>query len=295
MSARNNTAVDDSVLANPTSHIDLTPETFARFASFITGELGIKIPPSKISLIQNRLQRRIRELQFDSLEQYAEYFFAAGNSAEHEHFTNAITTNKTDFFREPEHFSYLCEVILPAISRQILPRGERFKAWSAGSSSGEEAYTLAMLLADYASRQPGFDFAILGTDVSTKVLAMARSGIYQEALVAPVPLPFRRKYLLRSHNNAQPLARVTPELRRKVSFHHLNFMDEDYRISDLFHAVFFRNVMIYFDRDTQEAVINKISRNLVPGGYLFVGHSESVNGLNIPLTRVKTSVYRKAE
>jgi len=274
---------------------ELSPATFARFAGFITGELGIKMPPSKLSLVQNRLQRRIRELQLASLEEYADYFFAASNFAEREHFTNAITTNKTDFFREPEHFAYLCDVVIPTLTPQIIRCGERFKAWSAGCSSGEEAYTLAMLFSEYSAHQAGFDFAILGTDISTKVLDNARNGVYPEAHTAPVPAEFRRKYLLRSQNKSAALARIIPALRKRVSFHQLNFMDDSYRISDFFHAVFFRNVMIYFDRDTQEAVINKICRNLVPGGYLFVGHSESVAGLTIPLQRVKTSVYRKSE
>ncbi len=172
-------------------------------------------------------------------------------------------------------------------------RGARFQAWSAGCSSGEEPYTLAMVLAEYAGRQAGFDFAILGTDISTKVLHSARSGIYTEAQIQPVPAEFRRKYLLASRNKAEGLARIVPELRRKVGFHQLNFMDDDYALQETFDAVFFRNVMIYFDRSTQEAVIHKICRNLAPGGYLFAGHSESLAGLDIPLNPVQASIYRK--
>jgi chemotaxis protein methyltransferase CheR len=273
--------------------INLSKASFARFAGFITAELGIKMPETKRSLVQNRLQRRIRDLGMASIDEYGDYFFAPSNAAEREHFINAITTNKTDFFREKEHFSYLFDVVLPEMSPSIIRHQERFKVWSAGCSSGEEAFTLAMLLADCAASQPGLDFSILGTDISTKVLEVARRGIYPESQVVPVPLALRRKYLLSSVKKAHGLNRVVPALRRKVSFHELNFMDEDYRIIDLFHAIFFRNVMIYFDRDTQEAVINKICRHLVPGGYLFVGHSESIAGLNIPLKSVKTSVYRK--
>src|SRR6185437_353037 len=179
-------------------------------------------------------------------------------------------------FREPQHFEYLRNVVLPAVS------GSPFKAWSAGCSSGEEPYTLAMVLAEYGIRA-AFDFAILGTDVSTRVLDRARNGIYEESQIIPVPPDLRRKYLLGSRNKTERLVRVIPELRRKVSFYRLNFMDSDYGIRDIFHVVFFRNVMIYFDRTTQEAVINKICRNLAPGGYLFAGHSESLHGLDIPL------------
>jgi chemotaxis protein methyltransferase CheR len=277
-------------LADP---VELSAASFSRFARFISGELGIKMPASKVTMVQSRLLRRVRDLRLESVERYAEYFFDAGNGEEREHFINAITTNKTDFFREPEHFAYLREVVLPARSREGLGRGTRFKAWSAGCSSGEEPYTLAMVLAEYAAVQPGFDFAILATDISTKVLHSAEAGIYPEAQILPVPPELRRKYLLHSRSNTEPLARVVPELRRKVSFHPLNFMDADYGIRDEFDAVFFRNVMIYFDRDTQETVIDKICRNLVPGGYLFAGHSESLAGLDIPVKPVRASIYRK--
>jgi chemotaxis protein methyltransferase CheR len=267
--------------------VDLSPASFARFARYVTDELGIKMPESKFTLVQSRLLRRVRDLGLQSIEQYGEYFFASSNEEEREHFINAITTNKTDFFREPQHFEYLRNVVLPAVS------GSPFKAWSAGCSSGEEPWTLAMELAEYASRHAPFDFVILGTDVSTKVLAHARHGIYEEAQILPVPPDLRRKYLLASRNKTERLVRVIPELRRKVGFYRLNFMDADYGIRDIFHVVFFRNVLIYFDRATQEAVINKICRNLAPGGYLFAGHSESLHGLEIPLRPVKASIYRK--
>lgn len=271
----------------------LSPASFARFAHFITTELGIKMPDSKLTMVESRLLRRVRDLGMQSLEQYAEHFFASSSREEREHFINAITTNKTDFFREPQHFAFLRDVVLPAASRAAITRSVRFKAWSAGCSSGEEPYTLAMVLADYAGRSPGFDFAILGTDISTKVLDSARVAVYQDSQVLPVPAEFRRKYLLRGRSKVERMARVVPELRRKVSLHHLNLMDDDYGIKDVFDAVFFRNVMIYFDKSTQEAVINKICRNLAPGGYLFAGHSESLAGLDIPIRQVQTAIYRK--
>jgi len=271
----------------------LSPESFARFARFITSELGIKMPESKVALVQSRLLRRVRNLGMQSVEQYGEYFFASSNSEEREHLINAITTNKTDFFREPEHFDFLRNAVLPATIHAARGRPIRFKVWSAGCSSGEEPYTLAMVLAEYAGYTSRFDFAILGTDISTKVLTSAREGVYLESQIQPIPSELRRKYLLRGRNTAERQARVVPELRRKVSLHQLNFMDDDYGIKDLFDVVFFRNVMIYFDRATQESVINKICRNLAPGGYLFAGHSESLAGLDIPVRSVGTAIYRK--
>lgn len=281
----------EDLSSNP---VELSPATFARFARFITAELGIKMPESKLTMVQSRLLRRVRDLGMESVDQYGEYFFDSSNRDELEYLINAITTNKTDFFREPAHFDYLTDRVLPAFSRAAVHSGRRFQVWSAGCSSGEEPYTLAMVLAEYASREPGFDFAILGTDISTKVLACARNGIYRESQVLPVPAGLQRKFLLRSRNNAERLARVVPELRSKVSFHQLNFMEADYGVRDTFDAVFFRNVMIYFDRSTQEAVINKICRNLAPGGYLFAGHSESLADLDVPLKSLHGSVYCKS-
>ena len=273
---------------------DLTSESFARLAKYITAELGIKMPESKLTMVQSRLLRRVRELGLNSVEQYGEYFFASANAAEREQFTNAITTNKTDFFREPTHFDFLTRKALPALERDRAESvGWRLKVWSAGCSSGEEPYTLAMMLGEYAVTHPRFDYAILGTDVSTRVLEQARSAIYEESAVMALPSELRKKYVLRSRSNSQTLVRIVPDLRQKITLHPLNFMDQDYRIRDMFEIVFFRNVMIYFDRPTQEAVLNKICRNLAPGGYLFVGHSESLAGLDVPVKLAETSVFQK--
>jgi chemotaxis protein methyltransferase CheR len=273
---------------------DLSPESFSRLARYITGELGIKMPDAKLTMVQGRLLRRVRELGLGSVDQYGEYFFSSASAEEREHLINAITTNKTDFFREPGHFDFLVRMALPSLVRAGSgSRGRPLKVWSAGCSSGEEAYTLAMLLSEFALTRPGFDYAILGTDISTRVLERARSGIYPEPEIVPVPAELRRKYLWRSRSRLEALVRMAPELRRKVAFHQLNFMDGNYRIRDLFEIVFFRNVMIYFDRPTQQAVVGRICRNLAPGGYLFVGHSESLAGLDLPVNLVRTSVFRK--
>jgi chemotaxis protein methyltransferase CheR len=269
---------------------DLSPESFGRFAEFITHELGIKMSDSKMSMVQSRLLRRVRHLQLDGLEQYVDYFFR--NNDEREHFINAITTNKTDFFREPEHFAFLTGTVLPSL---LGGASCHVKLWSAGCSSGEEPYTLAMVVSEFARQYPGLDFSLLATDVSTLVLDRARSGVYSEEQVDPIPEALKDRYLLRSKDPAQNLVRVVPALRQKISFHRLNFMDESYRVKEMFDVIFFRNVMIYFDRKTQESVVNKLCQHLVPGGYLFVGHSESLAGMNIPVRRLRTSIFQKPE
>jgi chemotaxis protein methyltransferase CheR len=277
-------------------YVELSPASFERFARFITRELGIKMPQSKLTMVQSRLLRRSRELGLASVERYAEYFFSDSHAEERQQFINAITTNKTDFFREPSHFHYLMRVCLPAIALHPGRRPEnRLHVWSCGCSSGEEAYTLAMLLSEHAHQHQGFDFAILATDVSTRVLEHGRAGVYTEAQIEPVPPELRRRYILRGRDRAQPLVRMSPELRRRIAFRQLNLMDAAYPIRAEFDVVFFRNVMIYFDRSTQEAIVNRIAANLAPGGYLFTGHSESLTGMRIPLRPVAVAVFRKPE
>ena len=288
-----------STFSEDLSSLKLTPAAFEKFSRFITHQLGIKMPPDKMSMLQSRLQRRLRALKLSSLEDYQDYLFNSPQAAaELKDFFDAVTTNKTDFFREAEHFDYLAQTVLPKLDpsrgRVEVPRPWHFQLWCAGCSSGEEPYTLAMVLSEYAATRPGFSFSILATDISTRVLEQAQQGIYDEARIAPVALPLRKKYLLRSRDPEQARVRVAPGLRQKISFQRLNFMDKTYPVREMFEVIFFRNVMIYFSKETQETVIGKQCRHLVPGGYLFVGHSESLTGLKIPVTSVGPAVYRKS-
>jgi chemotaxis protein methyltransferase CheR len=268
----------------------VSPRSFHRLAHFVTSELGIKMPESKLPLIQSRLLRRVRELGLASIDDYCERLFSSpGAESERVHFINAITTNKTDFFREPRHFHLLTGKVLPLFAAE-----RRIAVWSAACSSGEEPYTLAMILSEYAAAHPAFEFRILATDVSTKVLKTARDGIYGRHLIGPVPRDLRRKYFLQNKANPSSV-RVNHALRRSISFHRLNFMDADYCVRDMFQVIFCRNVLIYFDRPTQQSVIAKLCRNLVPGGYLFVSHSESLAALDLPLVSLGSSCFQKRE
>jgi len=267
----------------------LSENSFARLAKFVTRELGIKMPEAKLPMVQSRLIRRTRELGFPSVEKYAEYCFNSPDAAdERVHFIDAITTNKTDFFREPGHFEYLTTRVLPGFEG-----GRPFRAWSAGCSSGEEPYTLAMVLSEFAAQRRGFDFAIFASDISTRVLSRAAAGVYEETQIQPVDPALRKRYLLRSRDTTRKQVRIIPELRRRVTFERLNFMDSQYYTGGSFDAIFFRNVMIYFERKTQEDVVNRMCRNLRNGGFLFVGHSESLAGLDVGLTQVGPAIYRK--
>ena len=274
-----------------TISVVLDRQRFARFADLITETLGIKMPAAKVTLLENRLRGRMRQLGINTLDAYEAYLFRSAHSNEElVHFCDVVTTNKTDFFREPQHFDFLREHALPSLASER-PGGE-LRLWCAGCSSGQEAYTLAMVASEFAEQQ-GRRFSILATDISTRMLAQGKRAVYPENIVDPIPLELRKKYLLRSKDRRQALVRIRPELRRAVAFERLNFMDRDYRRRGSYDAIFFRNVMIYFDKATQQAVVNRLAQSLTPGGYLFIGLSESLVGARVPLTTVGPAILRK--
>lgn len=271
----------------------LSPKTFNRFREFIHKELGIRMPDAKHTLLESRLQKRMRVTHCDSFEAYYDYVFSkAGMEKELTHMMDAITTNKTDFFRESKHFDYLLETAIPAlIDSGTSGVRKKISCWSAGCSTGEEPYTLAMLLSEYTRTHPGTAFSILATDISTRVLGKAMLGIYNEEQIAPVPMALRKRYLLRSKDKSNETVRFIPELRSRVVFRRLNFMQESYGLAEKMDVIFCRNVLIYFDMETQEKVINRLCSHLVTGGFLFTGHSETLHNLNVPLVQAGSSIY----
>jgi len=273
----------------------MSEKDFEKFSRFIHANLGIKMPPQKKSMLEARLRKRLRALGMSSFEEYREYFFSDdGMAKEIVSLCDVVTTNKTDFFREAAHFDFLTRSALPDMQQRGLISSERpLKLWSAGCSSGEEPYTLSMVLSEYAAGNSGFSFSILGTDLSSRVLERAVNGIYTMERIVPVSDSLRRKYLLRSRNREEQLVRVIPELRARARFMRLNFMDDDYGLDESFQAIFCRNVIIYFDRPTQARIVGNICRHLVPDGYIFMGHSETLNGMGLPLKQVAPSVYQR--
>ncbi len=267
----------------------LSPRDFARLRELIYAETGICLSPEKKTMVEVRLKRRLRALSMETYASYCEFVFEPrGMQQELVFLINVITTNKTDFFREPAHFDFLLQRVLPGLALSNRP----FFAWSAGCSSGEEPYTMAMILSEYSESHPGFRFRILATDISTAVLEKAQLGIYSSECIAPVPLALKRKYLMRSHDSHR--ARVVPELRSLLEFRRLNFIDADYALPERVDAIFCRNVLIYFDRATQENILRKLVHNLTPSGYLFVGHSETLHDMDLPVVPVAPALYRKA-
>jgi len=271
----------------------MTNSEFNRLSGFILNNYGIKLPVSKKTMLEGRLQKRLRALNISSFKTYCDYVFSPqGQQMELIHMIDVVTTNKTDFFREAVHFDFLSNKILPKFLKDGFGT-KPFRIWSAGCSSGEEPYTLAMVLSEFSQKYNGFDFNILGTDISTRALDAAVLAVYTEEKVSPVPQALKKKYLLKSKDEHKKTVRIVPQLRTKVSFKRFNFLDGDISYAPNFNVVFCRNVLIYFDRPTQEKVILKLCSKLEPGGYLFLGHSESISNMSLPLIQIEPTTFKK--
>jgi chemotaxis protein methyltransferase CheR len=267
----------------------LSDTDFAKLSKFIYTQYGIKMPYEKKIMLQSRLQKRLRALCIYSFKEYIDYVFGGNNNDEVIHMMDVVSTNKTDFYREPSHFDFLKNSLLPKLyeTKKII------KIWSAGCSSGPEVYTLAIELSEFANTHQGFDFSIFGTDISTLMLKKAHAAVYPEDMVEVIPLDLKKKYLLKSKDRTKKLVRVNEQLRKKVKFQRLNFIEDQFSINEQFDIIFCRNVLIYFDRETQEKVINKLCNFLKLDGIFFLGHSESITNINVPLKQIKPTIYTR--
>jgi chemotaxis protein methyltransferase CheR len=251
---------------------------------------GVNLTDGKRELVKARLSKRMRAMGWSSIRRYIEHVQSEEGRDELARMVDALTTNKTSFFRESAHFDFIRDTILPDFRDPRRP----LRAWSAGCSSGEEPYTLAMVLADAFSDLPVRDCRIMATDISSKVLAMARAAVYDEERMEGIPDSCRRRYFNRFKNRETGALRyqVVPELRTLVTIGRLNLM-ERWPMSGPFDFILCRNVMIYFDRETRGRLLQRFTDLLSPGGHLLVGHSESLNSMRHDLTYVQPAVYRK--
>jgi chemotaxis protein methyltransferase CheR len=275
----------------------LNDKQFEKLSLFIHEECGIKIPPTKKTMLEVRLRKRLRTLGIPNFDEYVKFLFSdSGMNDEIVHMIDVVTTNKTDFFREPKQFPFLTDYALPEIIKAYkVGNGRKLKVWSAGCSTGEEPYTLAIVLNEFAENTEtrNFDYSILATDISTEVLNKAAMAIYDMERVEPIPFELKKKYLLRSKDPQKKVVRIVPELRKKVEFARVNFMDYNLGLKEKVDVIFCRNVIIYFDKETQERIIRKLTDNLNSGGYLFLGHSETLFSMSLPLTQLAPSIYKK--
>jgi chemotaxis protein methyltransferase CheR len=263
---------------------ELSPAQFNRVAVMLYDHCGIAMRPGKEGLVRARLAKRLRKLSLPDFESYLQLVGDNPSGGEFREMVDALTTNKTSFLRERAHFDYLRDNVLPNI-------GYSARIWSAGCSSGEEPYTLGMLLLDHAGHGPAHDLKILATDISQRILATAAAATYSAELMEDVPGEWQRRYWTRARGSGGADSfTATPALRKLVTFGRLNLM-EKWPMSGPFDAIFCRNVMIYFDKQTQQRLVDRFWSLLRPGGHLFVGHSESLTGTAHRFRYVQPAVY----
>jgi chemotaxis protein methyltransferase CheR len=266
------------------AHHDITDAEYAQFQRLIYQIAGISLADTKKVLLVGRLGKRVKALGLTTFGGYYKYVASGEDQREQQTMVDLLTTNETYFFREEAHFDFLRQVILPQH-----PAGQSFDLWSAASSTGEEIYTLCMVLADELGSDD--QWSILGSDISTHVLAIAQRGQYWLDRVRGLPQSYLRKYCLKGVRSQEGSFIIDPQLRRHTRFMQINLNTTLPEIGK-FHCIFLRNVMIYFDNDTKRQVVGRLVEKLRPGGYLIVGHSESLNGINDRVKPVKPTIYR---
>ena len=277
------------------SHGKLSDRDFRQLSEIISSECGIKMPDTKKVMLEARLRKRLKALGIESYRKYCEYLFSPkGMESELFQMIDVVTTNKTDFFREKIHFHYLTSVAVPELVN-LYKTGidKRLLVWSAGCSSGEEPYTIAMVLNEFSENRGGLHYEIVATDISTAALKKAVRGIYGEERISTVPMVLRQKYLMRSKDREKCRVRIVPELRSSVTFRRLNFMNEDFGFNERPDVIFCRNVFIYFRREIQERLLRRFYDHLAPGGYLFMGHCETLSQMKVPLIPMGSMIYKK--
>lgn len=267
----------------------LTDELFHKFSALVFAQTGIYLKPEKKELLNARLGKRLRKCKIGSFQEYYDFVHHDSSGNELVHLIDSVSTNFTSFFRENNHFKYLSESILPEFAQQ--GSGE-FKVWSSACSSGEEPYTLAIVLSEFQRANPSFRFSITATDISTRVLAHAQQGVYSMDRTQTVPDPLLKRYFRKGKGRGAGYVKAKPELQRAIKFQRFNLMDPFPWKNEL-DVIFCRNVMIYFNRETQGQLVQKFYQNLRPGGYLLIGHSESLTSIKTDFKQVATTTYKK--
>lgn len=268
----------------------LSDSDFNKLREILYKEAGIKLSDVKKVLVQSRLLKRLRELKIVSFSDYYDYLIA-NYETEKINFINLITTNKTDFFREKDHFEFMKDVILPDIERKNL---SELRIWSAGCSSGEEPYTIAMVIKEYFKNKKSPEILILATDIDTQVLEKAKSGLYSEEHISPVEEKYIKSYFFKEVINGEIYYRIRESLKECVYFRRLNLLQEQYPMKRQFDIIFCRNVIIYFDRDSQRKLFDKFYNYLKDDGYLLIGHSENITNVTDKFILHGRTIYRKA-
>jgi len=270
--------------------MEISDKEFKELASFVYSHCGIYLHEGKREMVKARLSKQMRLKGFTTYRNYIHHVTTDTTGNEVVELINAISTNLTSFFRESRHFDYLKDTLIPELNRRSLAN-PRLRAWSAGCSTGEEPYTLAMVFLENLASSVK-DFKILATDISTRVLHQAMTGVYSEERINTIPSHLAGKYFSKESASMGRAYRANESLRRVVHFARLNLM-EPFPLKGPFQVIFCRNVMIYFDQPSREDLVRRFHHLLSPGGHFFVGHSESLTGIAHPFNYVAPSIYRK--
>jgi len=270
----------------------INPKDYAFIRDLVYRTSRINLGDRKKELVSARLSKRLRATGIPTYAAYIEHLQGPEGEAELVNLIDAISTNHTFFLREIEHFNFLTRHIIPDLAAARSGENE-FRVWSAACSTGEEPYSIGLVLAEALGDPPRVPWSCDCSDISTRVLATARRAVYDSDRLKHVSPDALRKYFLRGESKMDGFFQVSPGLRSHFRFHHLNLLGGAYPFRKPFHVIFCRNVMIYFDRATQEELVARLSRSLVPGGHLFIGHAESLAGVHTDLRAVKPAIYRK--
>ncbi len=274
--------------------VDISDSDFKRVSDIIYQHCGINLHEGKKTLVRARLAKRMRATKIRDVKEYLDYALSTKDQKEFYDLVDSISTNLTSFFREKVHFDLLKEKFIPnMVARQAKHGGpKRFRIWSAGCSTGEEPYTMAMTLTEAFKDKPGWDIKILASDVSTRVINKANSGIYEVDRVKQLTTQQQSAYFTKINENGQTSYRVKDELKKMISFRYLNLM-EKWPFKGPFDVIFCRNVMIYFDKQTQEKLVGRYFDCLRSEGLLCIGHSESLTGINHKYRYLQPATYAK--
>ncbi len=271
----------------------LEDKDFKDFSALIYSSCGINITAKKKIMLETRLSKRIRVLGLRSYREYYDLVCSdVGRNEEFQLMIDEVTTNKTDFFREPSHFDFLAQEAFPALLHTLKKRGHGImNIWSAACSSGEEPYSIAMTASDFAKKNPGMDYSILASDLCLDVLCKASLGIFTRQLAEPVPDKYYSQFIMTSKDPDSDLVRIIPEIRSKINFKQINFLQDNFPAKRNKDIIFCRNALIYFDGYTKEKIVNRLCKNLRPGGFFFLGHAESLQGISSPLRQICPTVF----
>lgn len=276
-----------------TGSFDLSEKEYKLLSGLVYEVVGINLGPSKQELLRTRLGKRLRHLGISSFKEYYKYV-TTDNKEELTHLFDAISTNLTSFFREKQHFDYLTAKVLPdLVKKKQLEADRTIRIWSSASSTGEEAYSLAITMHNFLKNMPKQDVKILTTDISTKVLDTAEKALYPEGRVKDLPKYIVNSCFLKGEGSMNGFVKVKKEIRDLVTVRRMNLMSPIYPFKRKFDFIFCRNVLIYFDKETQTKIVNKLYDNLADGGHLFLGHAESLHGVKTNFTLVAPTIYQK--